>query len=153
MKRHFTFGKLKTDRGESSLFVLLVVVGIIVFVILPITCFTFERMMINLLYQEIADTLDLNSYQVYQYLDIEELSHKKLLVDARCKDGMQQALDELSLPQILNVEILDMYLTKHESAQLTFQVRLKLAPTLYRSLLLLDDTMEMRYVMNIPLDG
>ncbi|MCH4887358.1 hypothetical protein EZV73_07235 [Acidaminobacter sp. JC074] len=129
--------------------IILLAAAIIIFLILPLVALMFDKALVKLAIQTITDEIDLQMYQVYQYLDIEELSTKDLILKGDMVSALNQAL-VLEHPQVKFIDVQSIQL---ENRLLVMKFELKLNPTLYREIYALDKTYKFDYFMKMPING
>jgi len=149
MKERILLEKLKTRNGESSILIVLLASAIIIFVFLPIFSLMFDKAIVKVAIQRITDEIDLQMYRVYQYLDLDALSKKKLVLKGNMVYAANQALI-LEHPQIKEIAI-DTIQIKERYLIMKFELTLN--PTLYREVYTLDNSYAFEYIMEMPLNG
>ncbi len=149
MKEHTLLEELKTRNGESSILIILLASAIIIFILLPIFSLMFDKAIVKLAVQRITDEIDLQMYRVYQYMDLEALSKKNLVLKGNMVYAVNQALI-LDHPQIKEIAI-DTIQIKERCLIMKF--KLTLNPTLYREVYALDNSYAFEYIMKMPLNG
>jgi len=150
MKRKYPLGKLSTNSGSSSVLLVIFFAGLIVFVFMPILAISFEKTLINLLYEDIQETVSLNTYQVYQHMDIDDLGKGKIDLKEDAKFHMTQLLNSLyDHPQLDHIEIIHMAYIDDE---IIFNLFIQLMPSLYRDMYHLDQGHEFIYRIEMPMD-
>ncbi len=149
MKEHILLEELKTKNGESSILIILLASAIIIFVLLPIFSLMFDKAIVKVAIQRITDEIDLQMYRVYQYLDLDALSKKKLVLKGNMVYAANQALI-LEHPQIKEIAI-DTIQIKERYLIMKFELTLN--PTLYREVYTLDNSYAFEYIMEMPLNG
>ena len=149
MKEHILLEELKTKRGESSILIILLAAAIIIFLILPLVALMFDKALVKIAIQTITDEIDLQTYQVYQYLDLEEFSRKDLALKGDMVLAVNQSL-QLEHPQIKFIDVQSIHLNNQE---LIMNFELKLNPTLYREIYALENTYTFDYIMKMPING
>jgi len=144
--------KLKTKSGESSLLIIFLLTGILIFVFLPIVSLIFERSMVRLAVQEITDQIDMSAYQIYQYIDVDSFSRLDLEVEPEMLDSINGTI-LLNHPQVASITLLNISLIKGEITQMSFEIELVMNPTLYRSFYNLNKCHVYDYKVQLPIDG
>lgn len=152
MRESILLGKLKIKSGESSLLIVFLLTGILIFIFLPIVSSIFERSMVRLAVQEITDQIDLSTYQIYQHIDLNSLSRLDLEVDSEMLNSINNTL-HLNHPQIASLLLLNISLIKGDITQMSFEIELVMNPTLYRTFYNLNKRHVYNYKVQLPIDG
>lgn len=149
MKELTSSGRLKTKQGESSILIILLGSAVILLVIMPVTALIFDKALVKIAIQELTDEIDIQMYQVYQCLDIEQLSTCQLSVNGDMVSKVNKTLT-LNHPQVKEIVVNDVRLEK-DMLVMTFEVIMN--PTLYRQVYVLNRRYSYEYRMRIPLNG
>jgi len=102
--------------------------------------------------QDISDQLDINTYLLYQYIDVDAFSRQDLKMKSEFLEALNRDVN-LNHPQVEEIEIVTVYLSDHEVKRLCLQVELVMKPTLYRSLYSFNRRHQSQYSVQLPIDG
>lgn len=152
MKEYILLGRLKTKLGESSILIVLLVSGLITLVFLPIFSMVFEKSLVKLAMQDISDQLDINTYLIYQHVDLNAFSRQELKITSDLLDSLNDKI-KLHHPQVEKISIIGVSLSDHDIQRMRLEVELIMKPTLYRSLYSFNRIHHSRYSVQLPIDG
>lgn len=150
MKRRYLLEKLKTKDGSVGLLTLLFTAMVIIFLLIPLSAYLFEKILLEILYCEISDTLELGSFRVIHAMDVSALSQKELMIQDSFIEAINMELMTIHQPQLESIEVIDIVLKDH-LASLTLSVELQ--TTLYRKIFLMNQHYNWQYSFSIPLDS
>lgn len=141
--------KLRTDRGESSLLIILVFTSFLLLILLPTFSLLFDRGLVKLAIQDITDQIDMSTFIVYNEIDLNALSRGDVELEDAILIQMNDALS-FNHPQIHQVKIDEI---SYDGERLILTVEMILNPTLYRSFYHLDKKYSYQYTVVLPIDG
>lgn len=150
MKKPYLLERLKTRDGSVGILTLLMTVMLIIFLLIPISAYLFEKILLEILYCEISDTIELNAFRIINAMDIEGLSHKQLVLQDTFIEAINSELETIQQPQLKVLVVTDVSLVE-SVAVLTIQVELQ--PTLYRKIFFMSKKYLWYYSFSIPLDS
>lgn len=140
--------KLQIESGSAGVLVVILTSLIIIMVILPIFCLVFEHGILQIAFQEIKDALDLNAYRIMGEIELNELSHKNIVIKTSALHEMNKSISVIH-PQIESILIQDI---EYELNDIIFYVEVILIPTLYRTTYNMRRSYHSTHIVNLPLD-
>lgn len=150
MKKKYLLEKFIIRKGESSILLILICSSVLIFMVLPMVTYIFEHMMIELLYQEIGDDLEINTYSIIQKLDSKALGRQVLMYDESFYEEINLMLERIEHPQLLSLKVVEI---KKETNCIHMMLSMTLQTTLYRKTLGLERTHVFNYIFRLPMDG
>ncbi|MBN2794846.1 MAG: hypothetical protein JXR88_05535 [Clostridia bacterium] len=129
---------------------LLITIMVIVFLLLPISAYLFEKLILEILYQEIEDNIELYAFNVIQNMDLNALSHQMLEIRTSFIDDFNKHLKDLNHPQLKTIALEDFFIKEN---LMTLKFSIILTPTLYRDVLHIQTSYVFEYGFMIPIDS
>ncbi len=155
MKGSLQLKESQTNKsGEVGIVIIILTTTILVFIVLPIFAFIFDKALVNLVSQDIVDEVELLTKKVYPSLLCNDLSEKKILLSNDLAEIMNQRLDELKInPMIDDIEIDNIDIEYDVYFYINFSIKLSLKPSLYRKILKVPRSYSIFYTVELPLDN
>ena len=117
---------------------------------MPLAAVTFEKLLVSLMYQDVQETLSLNSYEIYQNLEMDELSRGHLKLTPDIVEHLSEMLVDLyKHPQLKNIEVIEII---QNDKEISLKISILLTPTLYRSIYDMKQSHEFIYKVELPMD-
>ncbi len=148
----FLLEQSRTNKGESSILIILIFAGIVTFIMLPLLAITFEKGLIRLATQEITDAIDVSAYSIYQEISLEALSEMTIKSTDKIVESMNDNLT-ISHPQIESLVITEVNIVDTDKPLMTIEFDMIMNPTLYRSMYQLDHVHKLKHSVLLPIDG
>jgi hypothetical protein len=121
-----------------------------IFIFLPLSAILFEKMMLSLLFESIETSIEINTYQIYQTLEIDALSQGALVLSDDTLNNLEELLMPLMKhPQLEGLQLLSI---TQEKDEIVFKGKINLRPSLYRSMYGFEGEHEFNYFIETPLD-
>lgn len=144
---------IKCRDGESSVLIVLIFTVIIVFLILPIFAFIFDKAVLNLVSQDIVDEVQLLTLKIYPSFSQSELSETRIEVANDLKDKINGELSLLEIhPMIEWIQVTDTKLLKKEFYIVEFSIELSLKPSMYRDVIVVPLKYDLNYTIVLPIN-
>lgn len=150
MKSRFLSEKFLTKKGSSSILMIILFSAILLFVVMPVFAITFEKTLVTLMYQDIEENLSLNSFKLFQKIEVNALGKGEINLPGDTTDYLSQWLDDLyDHPQLEKIKIIEI---KQNNNELSIKVNIVLLPSLYRSIYEIDHGHDFIYKIEMPMD-
>lgn len=150
MKRKSLFEKLSTNVGSTSIMFILLFTGLLIFILMPVVAYTFEKTLVNLMFQDVESTLSLNTYEIYQHLEVDALAKGHLNLSPDTQEHLSDLLGGLyKHPQLETIEVVAL---DQVEDTIRLKVRMRLLPSLYRDIYALQEAYDFYYKVEMPMD-
>lgn len=143
---------LINKKGTSSIFSVLLLAGIIVFLILPIFAYVFDKSIVTIISQEITDEMELVTWKVLGSLSKSELSEIKVVLSDRLTMEINDRLDVLENKIVKEINLKKIQIEKKKYYTIKFSLELSLSPSLYRDLISVPQMYELTYLIELPIN-
>ena len=151
MKKKYLFEELLMNKkGSSTLLSIFLITGILIFIFLPMSAILFEKFMLSLLFESMEASIELNAYQIYQNLQINDLSQGIIKIS----DDALFKIEGLLLPLMQNpqLEEFDLLSITQNNDTLLIKGKMKLKTSLYRKMYGFQENHEFNYYLELPMD-
>ena len=137
-------------KGSSTLLSIFLITGILIFILLPLSAILFEKIILSLLFESVEASIDINAYQIYQNLEIDDLSQGILKIS----DDTLIKIEILLLPLMQNPQLEEFHLLSISQNNDTILIKgkIKLRTSLYRKMYGFQGDHEFNYYLELPMD-
>lgn len=146
--------KKSSIEGNSGIATIIFFAGLLIFVIIPIFSFVFDKSLVSITSQDIMDELELSSRDIYFNIVKEELSDKNILLSDDILKNINNRLNKLIInPIIETIKVIEVNIINNEFILIEFIIKIELKPTLYRKSIIIPDSYDFIYRVEMPIDS
>lgn len=137
-------------KGSSTLLCIFLITGILIFMFLPLSAILFEKILLSLLFESMEASIEINAYQIYQNLQLDDLSQGILEIS----DDALIKIEGLLLPLMQNpqLEEFDLLSITQNNDIILIKGKIKLKTSLYRKMYGFQGNHEFNYYLELPMD-